>query len=59
MGVSTMERFHIQEFTILDEAPLTEAVQGLRQIEGAWKELEDPLDELHQLRHGERTRKAQ
>jgi hypothetical protein len=58
-GVWTMERFHIQEFMTLDETPLTEAVQGLRRIEGGWKDLGDPLDELHRLRHGERSRKAQ
>ena len=38
-----MKRFNITSFDVLDDAPLGEIAQGLRDVEGSgWKEIEDP-----------------
>jgi len=51
-----MERFLIQDFKPLDDASLSDVVDDLRRIDGSWQTLEDPLDELNHIRHGNRGR---
>ena len=46
-----MKRFNITSFDVLDDAPLGEVAQRLRDVEGSgWKEIEDPTAELRHLR---------
>ena len=46
-----MKRFNITSFDELDDAPLGEVAQRLRDVEGSgWKEIEDPTAELRHLR---------
>ncbi len=49
-GSWLMDRFTIQDFTELNDAPLSEVVNKLRKVEGGWKNHEDPLGELDRLR---------
>lgn len=50
-GVWSMKRFNITDFNELDEAPLGEVVRQLRNVDGSgWKDIDDPLMELQQLR---------
>ena len=50
-GCWLMKRFHITSFDVLDDAPLDEVAQRLRDVEGSgWKEIEDPAAELRHLR---------
>ena len=55
-GLWVMERFLIQDFKPLDDASLSDVVDDLRRIDGSWQTLEDPLDELNHIRHGNRGR---
>jgi hypothetical protein len=52
------KRFHIQSFEPMPPAePLTVTIDKLRAIPGnEWNELDDPLEELRKLRHGEDVR---
>ena len=44
-------RFNITELQLLDDAPISEVVERLRQVEGSgWKQFDDPLAELMRLR---------
>ena len=50
-GGWVMKRFNITSFDVLDDAPLGEVAQRLRDVEGSgWKEIEDPTAELRHLR---------
>ena len=50
-GGWVMKRFNITSFDELDDAPLGEVAQRLRDVEGSgWKEIEDPTAELRHLR---------
>ena len=50
-GDWVMKRFNITSFDVLDDAPLGEVAQRLRDVEGSgWKEIEDPTAELRHLR---------
>ena len=50
-GHWVMKRFNITSFDVLDDAPLGEVAQRLRDVEGSgWKEIEDPTAELRRLR---------
>ena len=50
-GDWVMKRFNITSFDVLDDAPLGEVAQSLRDVEGSgWKEIEDPTAELRHLR---------
>jgi len=50
-GCWVMKRFNITSFDVLDDAPLGEVAQRLRDVEGSgWKEIEDPTAELRHLR---------
>jgi hypothetical protein len=52
-GAWLVEDFHIQSVDDeLDDAPLSAAVEHLRSIHSAWKDLEDPQCELDLIRHG-------
>ena len=45
-------RFDISKFEQLDDAPIDEVVQLLRDVEGSgWRRLDDPLAEIQRLRH--------
>ena len=44
-------QFDISEFKLLDDAPLSEVVERLQQVEGSgWKQFDDPLAEAMRLR---------
>ena len=44
-------RFDIKDFEVLDDRPLPDLVRELRAVPGSgWREVEDPLAELHRLR---------
>lgn len=44
-------RFNISEFRLLDDAPISEVVERLRDVEGSgWGQFEDPLAEIVRLR---------
>ena len=46
-----MKRFNITEFGELDDAPLSEVAERLRDVEGSgWKDIDDPPAELRRLR---------
>ena len=50
-GCWVMKRFNIKSFDELDDTPLGEVAQRLRDVEGSgWKEIEDPTAELRHLR---------
>ena len=50
-GCWVLKRFNITSFDELDDAPLGEVAQRLRDVEGSgWKEIEDPTAELRHLR---------
>ncbi len=52
-GAWLLKRFNIRDFETLDDAPLSDVVERLRQVPGNhWKEMEDPLAELQRLRQG-------
>ena len=53
MGSWSLERFTIQDFQPLDDAPLSSVVEKLRKVRGTeWSEIPDPWAELRRLRHG-------
>lgn len=52
-GVWYVEDFLIATFEVLDSDPLTDVIQQLRHIPGAWLDREDSLEELENLRSGE------
>lgn len=47
-----LKKFTIHHVRPMSDAPLRESVQRLRALPGKWKELEDPLGELMDIRHG-------
>ena len=50
-GEWVMKRFNITNFEQLDDAPLGQVAQRLRNVDGSgWKDIEDPGEELRQLR---------
>jgi hypothetical protein len=52
-GNWNLKRFNIAEFEVLEDAPLSEVVARLRQVQGCgWKEIDDPYTELQHLRQG-------
>jgi hypothetical protein len=51
-GPWILERFLIDDFEPIQITELGEAVQQLRDIEGNWKLLDDPLAELEEIRSG-------
>jgi hypothetical protein len=57
-GEWVMKRFHIQSYEPMPPAePFSETIEKLRAIPGnEWNELDDPLEELRKLRHGEDVR---
>ena len=56
-GCWVMRRFNITSFVELDDAPLGQVAQRLRDVEGSgWKEIEDPAAELRRLRGLEEAR---
>jgi len=46
------DRFTIHSFRKLRDLPLSEAVERLRGIASRLHDVEDPLHEIHKLRHG-------
>ena len=53
-GGWVMKRFNITNFEELDDAPLGQVVQRLREVDGSdWKDIEDPVVELRHLRGNE------
>ena len=53
-----LERFHIGNFEILSEQPLSSVVAGLRAVPGSdWESLKDPWAELDSIRNGPSERK--
>ncbi len=52
-GAWILDRFDIENFETLDEAPLGDVIERLRRIPGnGWKTLADPYAELQRLRKG-------
>ena len=51
-GQWELVHFTVSGFKPLQHATLRDGIERLRAIRGAWKELEDPLGELDQIRHG-------
>lgn len=51
-GEWQMKKFTIRDFKPLVDVSLREAIQKLRDIPAEWKEMEDPLSELRDIRHG-------
>lgn len=51
-GEWEMNRFMIKEFKPLSDASLRESIEELRALPAEWKEHEDPLGELKDIRHG-------
>lgn len=51
-GVWETTRFKATGFTPLRPATLKQEVARLRAIQGEWKDLEDPLATLEEIRHG-------
>ena len=50
-GSWLMKRFNITNFEELDDAPLEQIAQRLREVGGSgWKDIEDPAEELRHLR---------
>lgn len=50
-GCWTLDRMRVADFEVLDDSTLSEVVTQLRTVEGSgWKELEDPLYHLQNLR---------
>ena len=50
-GGWVMKRFNITNFEELDDAPLVQVAQRLRDVVGSgWKDIEDPAEELRHLR---------
>lgn len=50
-GGWVMKRFNITNFEQLDDAPLGQVAQRLRDVDGSgWKDIEDPAEELRHLR---------
>jgi len=47
-----LEHFRIHSFNPLKDEPLRETFTRLRSIPGHWKEKQDPLQELEDIRHG-------
>ncbi|HEV2800980.1 MAG TPA: hypothetical protein VGW12_10810 [Pyrinomonadaceae bacterium] len=52
-GEWVMRRFKIRTFKPLSDSPLRAAIEDLRAIPAEWKQKEDPLGELNEIRHGE------
>lgn len=49
----TLERLRVGRFETLSDEPLQQTVATLRKIKGSgWDEIEDPIAELHRIRHG-------
>jgi hypothetical protein len=51
-GEWEMKKFTIHSVKPVHDLPLRESVRKLRALPGKWKELEDPLGELMDIRHG-------
>jgi hypothetical protein len=51
-GEWAMKKFTIQHIRPLQDITLREGIRKLRALPGKWKELEDPLGELVDIRHG-------
>ncbi|WP_295389754.1 hypothetical protein [uncultured Thiodictyon sp.] len=52
-GVWRLDRFYIDDFETLDDAPLGAVVERLRRVAGSdWAKVDDPYAELQHLRHG-------
>lgn len=51
-GKWILKRFDISKFKLLDDAPLSQVVQRLWEVEGSgWRQFDDPLAEIQRLRH--------
>jgi hypothetical protein len=53
-GNWVFERFTINDFEVLNDTGLKEAVKDLRDIESPFRSIDDPVGELHKLRHDPR-----
>lgn len=52
-GAWRLDRFYIDDFDALDDAPLGAVVERLRRVEGSdWAKVDDPYTELQHLRQG-------
>ncbi len=51
-GQWRLEQFDIDDFTPLNDAPLTDTIARLRAIDAKWKERPDPLAEIDEIRRG-------
>ena len=50
-GQWVLLRFDIKDFEILDDRPLPEVVQQLREVQGSgWRHIDNPLEEIQRLR---------
>ncbi len=51
-GEWEMLSFQAASFKVIEDASIRENIEGLRQVPAQWKNLEDPLVELEQIRRG-------
>lgn len=51
-GAWEMKKFTIHHVRPLKDEPLRDSVRKLRALPGKWKDIEDPLAELENIRHG-------
>lgn len=51
-GEWVMDKFTIKDFKPLSDVSLRDAIRMLREIPAEWKDKEDPLGELRDIRHG-------
>lgn len=51
-GNWVMEKFNIADFIVLNDSPLSEAVSKLRSIKTDIQSMDDPVEELRQVRRG-------
>lgn len=51
-GEWEMLSFHATSFKVIEDASIRKNIDGLRQVPAEWKNLEDPLAELEQIRRG-------
>jgi hypothetical protein len=47
-----MLSFHASSFKLIEDADIRKNISELRKLPGEWKNLDDPLSELEQIRRG-------
>lgn len=51
-GEWELHTFYAQSMQLIEDADIRKNVEELRRIDADWKKLNDPLGELHRIRHG-------